>query len=412
MTQRGQHVLVVDDDDTLAKYIVALLRRRGYRVSRAASAEAGLALIAAEVPHLVLLDHFLPDMSGEDMLEALRAAPRTEHLPVIYLTTDGSRRRFRKSMTGGADDFLAKPFKPRELTDAIEVQLRRHFRRMAALAGAPASDEDEIARMAEALSQLESKLALATRERWRAQLEARMISAAADHRLAERTARLESDNAQLKAYDYSVAHELKRPLSGILGYAEVLLQHHGAELGEDCLKLLEKIERQGRRMNDFIDGLLDLTGAGRPTLARAEVDVSALAAEVARELAGGDPAPVEVRIAPGLNAAADPVLARVVMENLLANAFKYGAQSNAPVIEVAAGPRSGEIVVADNGCGFDAALADDLFQPFRRLHERDGHDGLGIGLATVKRIVARHGGIVRAEAAPGRGATFYFTLPD
>lgn len=411
--QRRQHVLVVDDDDTLAKYIVSLLRRRGYRTSRVANAEAGLAAIAADPPHLLILDHFLPDMSGEDMLEELRSTPATEHLPVIYLTTDGSRKRFRKSMTGGADDFLAKPFRPRELTDAVEVQLRRHFRRLAALSGAPVSDEDEVTRMAEALTRMESKLAEASQERWRAQLEVQMIAASVDHRLSERTARLESDNRELQAYDYSVAHELKRPLSGILGYAEVLLSQHGEELNQDCRLLLGKIERHGRRMSDYIDGLLELTSAGRQTLERAQVDLSALAGEVAAELAEGRAGtPVDLRIAAGLVADADPVLARVVLENLLSNAFKYSAQADRPVVEIAAGAKAGEFVISDNGCGFDPAHAANLFQAFQRLHDCDRYEGLGVGLATVKRVLERHGGSIKGFGEPGKGARFHFDFGD
>ncbi|MFN0164505.1 MAG: response regulator [Burkholderiales bacterium] len=407
--ERRQHVLVVDDDDTLAKYILSLLRRRGYRASRVASAEAGLAAIAADPPNLLILDHFLPDMSGEDMLEELRATPATEHLPVIYLTTDGSRKRFRKSMTGGADDFLAKPFRARELTDAVEVQLRRHYRRLAALSGAPVSDEDEVARMADALTRMETKLAEASQERWRAQLEVQMIAASVDHRLSERTARLESDNRELKAYDYSVAHELKRPLSGILGYAEVLLQQHGDGLNQDCRLLLGKIERHGRRMSDYIDGLLELTSAGRQTLERTTVDLSALAEEVAHELVvGRNGKPAQLRIPAGLAVDADPVLARVVLENLMSNAIKYSADADPPVVELSAGVRPGEFVISDNGCGFDQARATSLFQPFQRLHDRDRFEGLGIGLATVKRILERHGGTITGIGEAGRGARFHF----
>lgn len=407
--ERRQHILVVDDDDTLAKYIMSLLRRRGYRASRAASAEAGLAAIAADPPQLLILDHFLPDMSGEDMLVELRSAPATEHLPVIYLTTDGSRKRFRRSMTGGADDFLAKPFRPRELIEAIEVQLRRHYRRLAALSGAPDSDESEVARMAEALARMENKLAEAAQERWRAQLQVQMIAASVDHRLSERTARLESDNRDLKAYDYSVAHELKRPLAGILGYAEVLLHQHGGELNHDCRLLLDKIERHGRRMSDYIDGLLELTGAGRRTLERARIDLSTLAGEVAAELNSERNArPVELRIAPGLAVDADPVLARVVLENLFSNACKYSADADQPIVELAAGQAPGEFVVTDNGCGFDPVRATSLFKPFQRLHDRDRYEGLGVGLATVKRILERHGGMIEGHGEIGKGARFRF----
>ena len=125
MTKKKHHILVIDDDEAHAKSILTHLRK--YRTTRCALGQTGLDAARANLPDLIVLDHYLPDMSGEDVLKALRADAATQLLPVIYLTSDGSHQRVRKSMTGGADDFLAKPFKPRELNDAVEAQLRKAY---------------------------------------------------------------------------------------------------------------------------------------------------------------------------------------------------------------------------------------------------------------------------------------------
>ena len=414
MTKNKHHILVIDDDEAHAKSIVTHLRK--YRTTRCALGQAGLDAARADLPDLIVLDHYLPDMTGEDVLNALRADLATQLLPVIYLTSDGSHQRVRKSMTGGADDFLAKPFRPRELTDAVEAQLRKAYWRMAPqLGAAAASGADEVQRLAGALKSMESRLSEACEERWRAQLQVKMLDASIDHRLAEKTRELTDANQALRAYGYSVAHELKRPLSGILGYTDLLLAGQPAGLDDDSLVMLGRIEKSGRRMSEFIDALLDMADAGRNELRREPVDLSAMVADVVQALSPtlrGVPA-AEVRIAPGLVAQADPVLLRIALENLVSNAFKYTARTARPTIEFgqADGPDGQrEFFVRDNGAGFDMGSVDRLFEPFQRLHAADDFDGLGIGLATVQRIIKRHGGRIRAQAAVRRGATFYFTL--
>lgn len=403
-------MLVLDDDDVIAKYAVAHLRRRGYRADRAKTGAEALESIRHKLPDVLVLDHYLPDTTGEEVLTALRADERTRLLPVIYLTIDGSRRRFRKSMTTGADDFLAKPFKPAELIDAVEAQLRKAYARMIPH-GVSGSDHDQAVRLAEEMRDLQARLASAYAEQQRTQMELAVLNASIDHRVARETNMLERQNSALRSYGHALAHELRRPLRGILGFAGLLMHGHAADLPADSRDLLERIDASGRRMNEFIEALLEMAQAGEAELQRREVDLSAMAADIlATDTAR--PAAGEVRIASGLTASADPVLVRIVLENLLSNARKYSARRPHPVVEFDATRVDGQTVffVRDNGAGFDMAGADRLFKPFQRLHSTAEFEGLGIGLATAAQILSRHGGRIWVEAKPDAGATFYFTL--
>ena len=410
----GPRVLVIDDDEVVGKHIALHLRRVKYRVTRAVDGAQALASLKNDPPDVIVLDHYLPDTSGEELLEIIRQDPATCTIPVIYLTVDGSHRRFRKSMTAGADDFLAKPFEAQELIDAVKAQLRKAYARMFAHADATTvSNRDEAARLAAEMKNIESRLALAYEEQRRAQMELSVVSATIDHRVAQKTRSLTRQNAILQAYGHTIAHELRKPLRGILGFTGLLMESRGADSDDESAVLLERIERSGRRMNEFIEGLLTMAQAERGPLKRVAVDLSVIARDIvaAQPMVAGALA-LEVRIADKLIADADPVLSRIVLENLLSNALKYTSKSLRPVTEFDACEINGETVffVRDNGAGFNMRDAERLFQPFNRLHAAADYEGLGIGLATVQRIVERHEGRIWAKGEAGEGATFFFTL--
>lgn len=223
-------------------------------------------------------------------------------------------------------------------------------------------------------------------------------------------------NRELEAFSYSVAHDLRAPLRGMNGFAQVLLQDHAHQLDEEGRDALREIHENAARMGALIDALLSLSRVSRSELRREAVDLSALAAEVLERMARREPhRVVEARVEPGLQAQIDPRLARTLLDNLLANAWKFTARRPDARIEFAAcGDDEGRpaFAVRDNGAGFDMAYAGRLFEPFRRLHTVDEFPGTGIGLATAQRIVHRHGGRIWAQGAPGEGAVFRFTLAD
>jgi light-regulated signal transduction histidine kinase (bacteriophytochrome) len=221
-------------------------------------------------------------------------------------------------------------------------------------------------------------------------------------------------NRELEAFSYSVAHDLRAPLRGMNGFAQILLRDYAHRLDAEGVDCLHEIRDNAVRMGALIDALLSLSRVTRSDLKPDWVDLAALARAAAAKLAAADPSrSVDVVVADRLVARADPALARTLVDNLLSNAWKFTRHTASPRVEVGATMQGGERVfhVRDNGAGFDMAYADKLFAPFQRLHAASEFPGTGIGLATAYRIVLRHGGRIWAESAVGAGATFYFTLP-
>jgi signal transduction histidine kinase len=233
-----------------------------------------------------------------------------------------------------------------------------------------------------------------------------------EERVEARTRELAASNRELEAFSYSVSHDLRAPLRAIDGFSKALLDHCGGSIDEKGRHYIQRVRAGTRRMADLIDDMLGLARISRTALARQRVDLSAIAERVAAELAGRDGGHrVHVVVEPGLTATADSRLVEILLENLMGNAWKFSSRKDEPTVQI--GRLDGEgraFYVRDNGAGFDMAYADKLFGAFQRLHSEAEFEGTGIGLVTVQRIVNRHGGRVWAEAEPGKGATFYFTL--
>jgi light-regulated signal transduction histidine kinase (bacteriophytochrome) len=231
----------------------------------------------------------------------------------------------------------------------------------------------------------------------------------------ERTRQLEEANRELESFSYSVSHDLRAPLRAIHGFSELLAQQAGVALQGQARHYLERVQEAGARMGRLIEALLTLSRVTRAPVRSQEVDLSRLAALVVEELRAGEPRrDIAVEIAPGLAARGDPALLRGVLQNLIENAWKFTQGRVQPRIEVSAvsDRRGRAFCVRDDGVGFDMRYAEKLFGAFQRLHTEQDFSGTGIGLATVQRIVARHGGRVWAEGEPDRGAAFFFTLPE
>jgi PAS domain S-box-containing protein len=231
--------------------------------------------------------------------------------------------------------------------------------------------------------------------------------------LERRATDLEAVNRELEAFSYSISHDLRAPLRAISGFSEALLEDYADKLDAEGKDYLQRVCAASQRLSLLIDEVLRLSRVTRSEMRRATVDISGLAQTIAGELVKTQPGrQVEFVIAPGLVASADAQLLRLVLENLLGNAWKFTGKQAQARIEVGLTEREGErmFFVRDNGAGFDMAYAGKLFGAFQRLHAEREFEGNGIGLATVQRIIHRHGGRVSAEGAVGRGATFYFTL--
>jgi len=228
--------------------------------------------------------------------------------------------------------------------------------------------------------------------------------------LEQRSQELEDSNRALEAFSYSVAHDLRAPLRAMNGFAQILLEDHGAGLPAEAVAYLRKIQGNANRMGVLIDALLGLARLSRSTLQLQPIDLTALARTVVAQLAASDPKRVvDVTIAAGLTATADARLVRSVFDNLIGNAWKFTSRAAAPRIWVGS-TDAVTFFVRDNGIGFDMVHAGKLFSPFERMHTVDEFPGTGIGLAIVQRIVHRHGGRISVDARRGAGATFFFTL--
>lgn len=238
-----------------------------------------------------------------------------------------------------------------------------------------------------------------------------------ENRVRERTSALEAANRDLEAFSYSVSHDLRSPLSQLMGFTELLKEHFSSDLPSTQLHFLSHIQDAGERMNELIDDLLKLSRVARSDLNRTSIDIARIANDTRAVLATRAPGrKIEWQIDEGLDASGDHSLVSVVIENLLSNAFKYSSKRTDARIEVGVvdrgpGDKTRSFYVRDNGAGFDPERADRLFTPFGRLHAQSDFPGTGVGLATCQRIIHRHGGQLWAESKPGDGATFYFTLP-
>jgi len=246
-------------------------------------------------------------------------------------------------------------------------------------------------------------------ERKKAEDEVRLLN----EELKRRAAELEASNKELEAFSYSVSHDLRAPLRSITGFSSVLLEDYHDKLDEEGKSYLRKIQDSGELMGQLIDDLLRLSRVTRSDTYYEKVNLTDLAQNVVDDLAKSEPTrQVKVTIAPDIIAYGDRNLLHLVVQNLLGNAWKYTGKTAEPFIEMGTLPYEGKAAyfVRDNGVGFDMTYSQKLFQPFQRLHRASEFTGTGIGLATVQRIVRRHGGKVWAESKVGEGATFYFTL--
>jgi DNA-binding response OmpR family regulator len=385
-------ILAIDDSPTYLLSLAAALTSEGYEVIMAAGGQEGLEQIRREAFDCVMVDLVMPDMDGIEVCRHINEMERTvsHSMTVIMLTACETREDMTRGLEAGADDFVGKSSDMAVLKARIRALLRRKF------------FQEENRRIREQLlrKELEATEARAARE----------LSEARALLVGE----LEQKNKELEAFSYSVSHDLRAPLRTIDGFSNALLEDHAMSLDAEGQDYLRRVRSAAQRMGELIDDLLHLSQVGRASLRRGQVDLSALAHAAITELQERTPErQVQVLIGDRVEADADRGLLQVVLENLLGNAWKFTATTTGPIIEFGVAMRDGvpTYFVRDNGAGFDMTYVERLFSPFQRLHSDKEFSGTGIGLATVHRIVERHGGRVWAEGEVNKGATFLWTLP-
>jgi DNA-binding response OmpR family regulator len=383
-------ILAIDDSATYLDVLASTLREEGYDVILARSGEEAIELLGVQSVDCILLDLLMPGLSGQDTCRQIKAAPGVRDVPLIMLTALEDREAMIHGLGAGADDYISKSSEFEVLKARVRAQIRRK------------QFEDEHRRIRDELLH--------------AELEATEVRAArelADAR-AVLVGELERKNRELEAFSYSVSHDLRSPLRSIAGFSKMLLTDCGDQLDAKGKGHLRRVCAAAQRMSELIEDLLELSRVGRAELCRHSVNLSEIARSIVDELRGQDSdRQVDVEIQEGLIVDADSRLIRLALENLLGNAWKFSAKVERPRLQFVT-ESTGEglvFVVHDNGAGFDMAYAKKLFQPFQRLHGETDFPGTGIGLATVQRIVDRHGGRVWADGAVGLGATIRFTIP-
>jgi two-component system NtrC family sensor kinase len=383
-------ILTVDDSLTYLHEVAAQLREEGYDVVPARSGEEALELLAVQTVDCILLDLVMPGLSGQETCRRIKGTVAWRDIPLIMHTALDEQNAMIEGINAGADDYIAKSSDLEVLRARVRAQLRRK------------QFEDENRNIHEQLLQKELEVAGANSARELAEVRAAFVE------------ELERKNSELEAFSYSVSHDLRAPLRSIDGFCQLLLEDYTGDLDSKGQDYLRRVCESAQRMGELIDDLLLLSQVARAGLKRDLIDLSSIARAVFEELKKRDPErQVEFRVAEQLLAEADSRLLRVAFDNLLGNAWKFTAKVPEARIEIDAEQKPGGAVffVRDNGAGFDMSYAENLFHPFQRLHTESDFPGTGIGLATVHRIIDRHGGRIWAEGAVDQGATFYFTIP-
>ena len=354
-------ILIVEDEAIEAMDIQQRLAGLGYPLPDIAhNGEEGVRKVEEAQPDLVLMDIMMPGK-----LDGVAAAERIRSrfdIPIIFLTAYADENTLRRAKVTSPYGYIVKPFQERELHITVELALYRHE---------------------------------------------------TEKKLKQTNAELEAVNSELEAFIYSVSHDLRAPLRAISNFAKLLAEEHAGGLDAKGQDYLDRVYKGTDRMSVLIEALLHLSRLSRKEVDRREFDISEKASSVVaalRELSPGRS--VEIIIQDGLNVSADPGLTDIVLTNLLGNAWKFTSRTENARIEFGAVDRDGTTVyfVRDNGAGFDPCYSSRLFMPFQRLHMATEFPGTGVGLATVKRIIDRHGGSIRAEGVPDKGATFFFSL--
>ena len=367
-------ILVVDDDATKRFALRTILAPLDEDVVEASSGADALRQLLRHEFAVVLLDVRMPIMDGFETAQLIRQRPRSELTPIIFVTAlDQAETDMGRGYTLGAVDFVFAPVVPSIMRAKVSVFV----------------------------------------ELYRAQQELRRYRTQLETLVEERTIALTAINRELEAFSYSVSHDLRAPLTSFDALSKALLEEHGGKLDKRALEQLRKMREVSERMASVFDGLQMLFRLTSGEIRREQVDVSALAAEIVQELrAANRKRKVVVEIAPAITVNGDRRLVHILLSNLLNNAWKFTSAKPAARIWIGQEAVDGEsrVFVKDDGVGLDMIDSHRLFGAFQRLHSQSEFAGAGIGLATARRIVNRHGGRIWAEGAEGEGATFYFVL--
>jgi light-regulated signal transduction histidine kinase (bacteriophytochrome) len=378
-------VLIVDDEPKNLLAVEAVLQPLGTTMVRASSGPVALRKVLEGDFAVILMDVQMPGMDGFEAAGMIRAREKSRNIPIIFLTGIGDTAAWvSRGYVAGAVDYLVKPIVPEILRAKVEIFVE--------LATARLKLQEEMAARAKAAKEIESL----------------------NEVLAQRNAELMEANADLESFNQTVSHDLRTPLRHIQGYIEMLDASLAGRLQGTELEQLDVIKNAASRMNVLVNDLLSFCRLSRAHLTEQAVDMRRLVDSVL-EILRPDlrQRAIDWKIEELGTVRGDRALLQQVWTNLISNAVKYSKKAlPAKIVIERKDEKTGPVFrVTDNGVGFDMKYAEKLFGVFQRLHSAKEFDGVGIGLANVRRVIERHGGRVWAEASPGAGASFYFSLP-
>jgi signal transduction histidine kinase len=413
-------ILIVDDIEANLYLLRSMLESQHYEVMETRNGREALEQARAERPDIIISDILMPVMDGFALCRAWVKDPDLKSIPFVFYTatyTEPKDKEFALSL--GAIRFLVKPMPSNEMLQEIAQIARSEGPSVRAVTPQPAGVEEEKdyyrAYNARLIHKLEDKLVQLEEQNYALQQKdtaLRELNQSLEQRVTARTAELERTNKELEAFSYSVSHDLRAPLRVIKGFGEALLEDYADKLDEAGQDYLRRMRAATLQMGELLDAMLSLSRVTQGTVQNEMVDLSALAREIVEVLKMGSPErEVQIQINDTEPVYGDPQLLKIALQNLLWNAWKFTSKKPDSRIEFGFAHQADKpaFYVRDNGAGFDMRYTQRLFQAFHRLHGSE-YEGTGIGLATVARVIHRHGGEVWAESRVNEGATFYFTV--
>jgi signal transduction histidine kinase len=383
------NILVVDDDPKNIRVLMGVLEKHGYEVRTALDGRQAIASALKRVPDLILMDVRMPEMDGFEACRQLKADERMRLVPILFLSGLGQTADIVKGLNLGGSDYIVKPFRIEEVLARVATHL--------------------------SIQALQKQLQCEIQERRHAEKKLGEYREHLEELVRGRTAQLEAANKEMHDFTYTVSHDLRAPLRHIDGFMELFQKKAGAIIDAQGRHCMDAISDAAQKMGRLIDELLSFSRMGRHTPSFQKVALEELARDILREFeADTRTRKIDWCIGDLPVVRGDESMLRIALGNLISNALKFTRSRETATIEIGSLPDQTcetVIFVRDNGVGFDMTYVDKLFGVFQRLHHVDEFEGTGIGLAKVRRIIARHGGRTWAEGKPDQGAAFYVALP-
>lgn len=406
------NLLIVEDSPVQAKKLKFLLEENGFQVGVASDGEIALEMIRGEKPVLIISDIVMPEMSGYELCSRIKSDINFSDIPVILLTYLRDPLDIIKGLQSGADNFITKPYNDAYLLSRINNLLSN--RNVIQDEGPDMGIEILFRGQKYLINSAKKQMLDLLLSVYEAAVQQNDELVKAQAELQKLNEDLQAANDELDSFARTVSHDLRSPLNIILGYIDLIMYEKGRELDEETLEYLTNMTKSARSMANLIEDLLNFARAGKAAIQREMFNLSEKCERIISEMKMRDTSRrIEFVVQQNIMVDADTHLLHVVLENLLNNAWKYTSRTAAAHVRIGTEIQDNKTVIyiSDNGDGFHQKDAHKLFDAFQRLHHSSEFPGTGIGLATVKRIIEKHGGTIWANGEKGTGATFYFTLP-